>query len=60
MSKETGVCVRCKKTFPIEKMYRPFVSLLCEEHYDEFSKKRANIWKEFAEFCEEEGKKTTN
>lgn len=55
--KETRVCVRCKKTFPIEQMYRLHGSLLCEKHYDESREKIAGIWKEFAEFCEEEGKK---
>lgn len=55
--KETRVCVRCKERFPIENMYRLHGSLLCEEHYDESSKGIASIWKEFAAFCKDAGKK---
>ena len=53
---ETGICGRCKKQFPVEKMYRLHGSLLCEEHYDESSEKIAGIWKEFATFCSDAAK----
>ena len=57
MSSKTRICVRCKERFPIEKMYRLHGSLLCEAHYDESRKKIAEIWAEFATFCEDAGKK---
>ena len=54
---ETRVCVRCKKRFPIEKMHRLHGSLLCKEHYEESSKGIDDIFKNFAAFCKDAGKK---